>query len=324
MVDTGASASFVPGGGAILANNSFPHHPTKLDVSLGDDSNLMIRSKIITQIQLDEVGAQTRATLYILTNNRSLVGCDMIIGIDLISALHISIEASDGRILLSSKKKILNATMNPTHLTKMQLKLVRASVSLANIQNPRPLNLPYLRVIIEGRKYLAMVDTGISFVPGCGAILADNSFTQHSSCLDVSLGNDSKVPVISKINAPLQREGDDNQTQAVLYILTNKQFLVGCDMIIGVDLIPALHISIEPPGGHLIIPTMQNSPDAAPIQEHLAKISTDPIPAILNKYDDVFENLADSHLAGEFMRFPTYHERPITAKARRYSSEDIN
>lgn len=99
IIDTGASASFIPENGKILRENRPPRKPTCTTAKTADNSKLPIKQSIELMAAPGNAENTRKLTrFYILPDHSSILGAEAIIGLDMVKDFNISIKQLGGQL----------------------------------------------------------------------------------------------------------------------------------------------------------------------------------------------------------------------------------
>lgn len=88
VIDTGATASFLPRNGKILAKNNLVFHPSNILLTLGNHGQMTVKHKVKTTITTpDTETSLSNRDLHIINDTDNILGHDALIGIDIMKEL---------------------------------------------------------------------------------------------------------------------------------------------------------------------------------------------------------------------------------------------
>lgn len=91
VIDTGATASFLPRNGKVLLNSKIDMKPSNIILTLGDHGKKSIQHKVILEIRVPKTEFTFTTDLHIINDSDSILGYDALIGMDIIKELNTSI-----------------------------------------------------------------------------------------------------------------------------------------------------------------------------------------------------------------------------------------
>lgn len=190
---------------------------------------------------------------------------------------------------------------------------------------------------INGNSYRVMIDTGasISCLPELGKVLRDPQTKLESANILVQVADGNTVHLRKRARVVLKPEGSSVRPKEVLfYIQPKERDIFGYDALLGLKHLMMFDIKIEfrdekilmshenhiighesciSKGGYFTLKVIDN----------LSSCHGDSnIQRVINKYKGVFADLDDNPIKGKPMKFETFHQRPVAAKTRNYTSQE--
>lgn len=183
-----------------------------------------------------------------------------------------------------------------------------------------------------------MIDTGasISCIPEHGYIMQNFKGRLEKTNILVKLANGKEDYIKYKIKAAIKPQGSTDKPQmAHFYIQSNRRDILGYQALIGLNHLKLFDLSIATRDNKILIYHQgrlvgqeKAAPKATASIKVIDKIDTNVsdvnIKNILNRYKLVFSEIYDKPINGKPMRFITTHQRPIFAKQRHYTVEEVN
>lgn len=223
-------------------------------------------------------------------------------------------------------------------------KLIKASVSRSSKQDQiinllsNETHLLSALFEINGRPYQVMIDTGatISCIPEYGEIMKHKTSRLEKTNVLVKLANGKEDCIHFKLKAAIRPSGSTSKPQTgQFYILSGKREIMGYQALIGLKHLKLFDLSIYTKDKKIFIyhqGKLIGQETAIPksmlatlkvIDKVAPYVNDVNIKHILSKYKLVFSDLNAYPINGKPMRFDTVHQRPIFAKQRHYSTEEV-
>lgn len=219
-------------------------------------------------------------------------------------------------------------------------KLIKASVSKSQIVNLSSDEPHLLSAIfdINGRAYQVMIDTGatISCLPENGEIMQHLQDKIEKANLTVELATGAIEYVKKKTRARIRPTGSAVKAQPVqFYIQSGAKDIFGYHALIGLKHLMLFDLRIDVKEGKIYIyhqdklignesPALSKIKATVRVIDNISKQTVNNnIQRLLNRYKRVFTDLDVNPIAGRPMRIYTVHQRPIFAKQRHYSPDEI-
>lgn len=183
-----------------------------------------------------------------------------------------------------------------------------------------------------------MVDTGatISCIPEHGDIMKRSQAKIEKANLTVQLACGAQEHINKRIRAQIKPHRSEGKTEEVyLYVQNNAKDIFGYDALLGLKHLKIFNINIRFIKGDVMIfhesrliggesPALNQYKAVVRVVDNFKPNLTDTaLNRILNKYKIVFTDLDVNPIKGRPMRFFTVHQRPIFAKQRHYTHEEV-
>lgn len=219
-------------------------------------------------------------------------------------------------------------------------KLISASVSseaiFGSINHEPRLLVAYFEV--NGDLIPIMVDTGatISSIPEFGSIMQRRPLKTMRANMNARLANNSYVNINKKVMLYIRPKGDIQPAKLLPFYVQNKEKTIcGHQALLCLDHLKTFNLEIKVRNGRIIVCHNHNTIGnemATPIDSYSSLKSDDrfdslhldnELVTIIKRNKRVFTDLDQEPIRGKPMRFITFHQRPIFAKQRHYSSTEI-
>lgn len=183
-----------------------------------------------------------------------------------------------------------------------------------------------------------IVDTGasVSCLPELGVLMKSKRFPIKKANLNAIMADNYVVNIDKRVTIPVRPRGETRPPEMVNFYITNGQEkLLGYDAIIGLDSLRLFDIQIrfdckeaklylreicigsEMPVGGIYTASIK-------VDDRFDRLEVDDqIKPFLKRYKAVFTDVGPEPIYGRPMRFITVHQRPIFAKTRNYSKDEI-
>lgn len=154
--------------------------------------------------------------------------------------------------------------------------------------------------------------------------------------LNVKLAYSFVSYINRKVRATLRPSNSNTRPiTASFYVNNNTKDILGCEALIGLKQLKQFNLSIMFINEQVVVYHEDKPIGFQPVSfgyglaqikadDRLDNITTDTnLSGVLNKYKSVFTNLDSQPISGTPMRFITVHQRPIFAKLRHYTPDEI-
>lgn len=191
---------------------------------------------------------------------------------------------------------------------------------------------------MNGKAYRVMIDTGasISCLPGLGDIMKHSRFKPEKANLLVQMANGSDDVIDKKVRIYFKPTGSRSEAKLItMYISDKHKDIFGFHALIGLPHLKLFDLQIDVRDeqihiyhqGQLIgkeTPLLKSTKAGIKVVDKFSSFDNNPnLQRILNMYKSVFTDLDAEPIKGKAMRIFTVHQRPIFAKQRHYSPDEI-
>lgn len=191
---------------------------------------------------------------------------------------------------------------------------------------------------INGRICQVMIDTGatISCIPENGEIMKHARKRLEQANLQIKLADGSSTYVDKKVRLSTRPAGSNTKPFLIpFYVQNNSSDIFGFQALIGLRHLKLFQLDITMNDGKVSIyhqnqlignesPTLSSISATVKVVDNISSRASDnEVQTILKRYKRVFSELDDNPIVGKPMRIITVHQRPIFAKQRHYSFDEI-
>lgn len=191
---------------------------------------------------------------------------------------------------------------------------------------------------INGRQCQVMVDTGatISCLPEYGEVLKHTCFSPEKTNVLVKMANGCDEHISAKVRAAIKPACSAVKPRvAQFYIQSGAKDIFGYEALIGLKQLKLFDLDIITKNdkikiyhqnkliGQESLATAKISAGVKVIDKITPVVKDDDIRHILSRFKSVFSDINERPINGKPMRFYTVHQRPIYAKQRHYTTEEV-
>ena len=183
-----------------------------------------------------------------------------------------------------------------------------------------------------------VVDTGatISCLPERGVLMTKYKFARRAANLNVQMANNGIIHMPDKVEVPIRPTGAECEpVLTTFYVARGEKNIIGYEALVGLEQLKLFDLQIRFSNGKVHIfsqgrdighesPALKHIKCSIIVDNRFDNLKNDPnILHIVRRYKKVFADIGPEPIYGKPMRFYTTHQRPIFAKQRHYSPEEI-